>query len=186
MTTAEEPRIPPLRAEDAPPEALPILRDWPYNLHKTLAHNIPTLTRWMPYVEHILRNNTLPEREREIAILRVAWNSRSAYEWGMHAGLARSLGFTDADLENIARGTERSGSTTDHWSATEAAIIDAVDDIMTDWKVGAAAWAALEAEFDEKQLIDLLFVTAQFIHVAVTLNSVQIELEPGLEPLPTL
>lgn len=185
MTSMQGPRIEPLRAEDAPPEALPILRDWPYNLHKTLAHNIPTLTRWMPYAEHILRNNALPEREREIAILRVAWNSRSAYEWGMHAGLARSLGFTDDDLENIALGSPRSGNLSGHWSVVDAALIDAVDDIMTSWKVGTAAWEVLAAEFDEKQLIDFLFVTCQFILVAVTLNSVQIELEPGLEPLPT-
>ncbi len=175
------PRIRPLNPDDAPAEALGTLRNWPYNLHKTLAHNIHTLTHWMPFAEHILRQNTLPEREREIAILRVAHNTQCAYEWGMHVHLARSIGFTDDDLRGIAV-----GSLANQWVPVEAALIDAVDDIMRDWKIGTKAWRVLAANFDEQQLIDFIFVTSQFILIAVTLNSLEIDLEPGLEPLPEI
>jgi 4-carboxymuconolactone decarboxylase len=175
-------RIPPLEPSDAPADAREILARWPYNLHRVLARNVPTLTRWMPFAEHILRENTLPAREREIAILRVAWNARSTYEWGMHARLARSLGFSDQDLENIATNPVN----TDHWRPEEGAIIEAVDDIMCNWKIGDHAWSILAAHFSSEQLIDLVFVTCQFMLVAVTLNSFQVPLEPGLEPLPTV
>lgn len=176
-----EPRLPPLTEADAPAEARRILADWPYNLHRVLARNVPTLTRWMPYAEHILRDNTLPPRERELAILRVAWNARSEYEWGLHARLARSLGFSDEDLVNVARG----GSGNAHWQPQEAAVLDAVDDIMARWEIGDAAWAVLAESFDDRQLIDLIFVTGQFMLVAVTLKSLRVPLEPGIEPLPT-
>ena len=182
----QSPRLAPLSNENAPEEAQEILANWPYNLHRTLAHNVPILTKWMPYAEHILRNNSLPEREREIAILRVAWNTQSAYEWGLHARLARSIGFSDADMENIARGTLRTSNNSGHWTDVEAALIDAVDDIMHDWKIGDDAWEVLAAEFSEPQLIDFLFVTSQFILVAVTLRSLQVSLEPGIESLPTI
>lgn len=177
--TRQAPRLAPLSEADAPPEAREILANWPYNLHRVLARNIPTLTRWMPYAEHILRDNALPVREREIAILRVAWNTRSEYEWGLHARLARSVGFSDRDLSEIAAG----GAST-HWQPWEAAILDAVDDIMSRWEIGDAAWAVLAERFDDRQLIDLIFVIGQFVLVAVTLKSLRVPLEPGIEPLP--
>ncbi len=174
------PRIPPLTPEDAPAEAQEILRDWPYNLHRTLARNIPTLTAWMPYAEHILRNNALPPREREIAILRVAYNAQCAYEWGLHVRLARSLGFSDADVDAIAAGADSS-----HWTDAESALVRGVDEIMTWQMVTDETWAVLAMHFDEVQLIDYLFVTSQFVLVAVTLNSLRVPLEPELEPLPS-
>jgi len=180
--TQETPRIAPLTEAEAPADARQILKDWPYNLHRVLARNVPTLTRWMPYAEHILRNNALPEREREIAILRVAWNARSAYEWGLHARLARSLGFSDADLVNVARG----GAGNTHWQPREAALLDGVDDIMRNWEVGDAAWSVLSEHFDERQLIDFVFVTCQFILVAVTLKTLRVPLEPDIEAMPAL
>lgn len=178
--TTPEPRIPPLTDADVPEGARKILLDWPYNLHRVLARNLPTLTRWMPYAEHILQNNTLPEREREIAILRVAWNTQSAYEWGLHVRLARSLGFTDADIASIALANPADA----HWQPHESAIIQGVDDIMTNWEVSDATWRILAANFDEQQLIDYVFVTCQFILVAVTLKTMRVPLEPDIEPLP--
>jgi len=174
----DAPRIAPLAEAEAPEGARRILEDWPYNLHRTLARNLPTLTHWMPYAEHILRNNALPQREREIAILRVAWNARSRYEWGLHARLARSIGFTDEDLHGIAAGCGP------NWSDAENALLEGVDDIMRDWMVSDGAWARLSTHFDEAQLIDFLFVTCQFILVAVTLKSLKVPLEPGVEDLP--
>lgn len=178
--TDSQPRLAPLSEADAPEDARRILADWPYNLHRVLARNVPTLTRWMPYAEHILRNNALPPRDREIAILRVAWNTRSAYEWGLHARLARSLGFTDSDLQQVARG----GRDNDYWAAHERALLDAVDEIMADWEIGDTTWAVLAGHYDDRQLIDLLFVTCQFILVAVTLKSLRVPLEPGIEAMP--
>lgn len=183
---SNSPRIPPLTEADCPEDAREILANWPYNLHKTLARNLPTLTQWMPYAEHILRENTLPAWDREIAILRVAWNARSDYEWGLHARLARTLGFDDAALIAIARGTPRSGATDAPWAPHEAALIDAVDDIMSEWKVSDAVWEVLAGHYDERQLIDFVFVTCQFLLVAVTLRTLGVPLEEGVETLPTL
>ena len=176
------PRMSPLLEEDAPEEVREILRNWPYNLHRVLARNPATLNRWMPYAEHILRDNSLPEREREIAILRVAWNAQSAYEWGLHARLARSIGFSDEDLDQVARG----GGNNAYWSARDAALMDGVDDIMREWAVGDAAWNALAEHYDDRQLIDYVFVVCQFILVAVTLRTLGVPLEPGIDPLPEI
>ena len=177
MTDA--PRLAPLADDEIPDAAREVIERWPYNLHRTLARSPETLNRWLPYAEHILRDNALPEREREIAILRVAWNARSRYEWGLHGRLARSLGFTDADLAAVVEGADAA-----HWSEAEAALVRGADEIMQDWKLSDATWAVLARHFDDRQLIDYIFVTCQFLLVAVTLESLRIPLEEGIEPLP--
>ena len=91
-----KPRLPILADDQLDESAKAIIKDWPYALHRVLANSPETLPKWMTFALHILRGNTLPAWDREIAILRVAWNCRSNYEWGMHERLARSIGFTDA------------------------------------------------------------------------------------------
>lgn len=179
--TDTSPRIPLLDAQSAPPEVQQILKDWPYNLHRTLAHNPQTLHSWMTFGSHILINNTLPERDREIAILRVAWNCQCNYEWGMHARLARSLGFTDEDLIAIARGPDDP-----HWSALEVAILRGVDELQSEWTIVPETWAVLSAHYEPQQLIDYVFVIAEFVLVAMALNAFRVPLEEGVETLPVL
>jgi len=173
------PRLPPLGDDEIAPELREVIERWPYNLHRTLAHSPSTLLRWLPYAEHILSENALPEREREVAILRVAWNARSRYEWGLHGRLARRLGFTDADLAAVVEGPDAS-----HWSEAEAALVRGADEIMRGWKLSDATWEVLARHFDDRQLIDYIFVCCQFLLVAVTLESLRIPLEEGIEPLP--
>jgi 4-carboxymuconolactone decarboxylase len=173
------PRLPPLADDDLPDAARAIVAAWPYKLHRTLAHSPATLAAWMPYAEHILRQNRLPPREREIAILRVAWNCASHYEWGLHERLARSLGFTEADVEAICI-----GAASPHWSAAERALVAGVDDLQTRWRIGDAAWAVLAASFTPDQLVDFVFVTGQFMLVAMALRSFDVQQEQGVGGLP--
>ena len=181
MTDA--PRLPLVDPADAPENVRAILEAWPLGLHRTIAHNPVTLSRWMVFAEHILRGNSLPERDREIAILRVAWNTRSRYEWGMHGRLARRIGMTGADLDAIVDGPD-----TERLPEHERALIRAVDEIQTGWKISDPTWKILAARYTPGQLIDLIFVTGQFMLVAVTLNSLNIPMEDqeGLEPFPVL
>lgn len=175
----DAPRLPALGDAGLDPDVRDIIARWPYRLHRTLAHSPATLKAWLPYAEHILRDNRLPERDRELAILRVAWNTRSAYEWGLHVRLARSIGFSDADITAVVAGPEAA-----HFTALESALVRGVDEIMRDWEVGAATWKVLAEGYGPDQQIDYLFVVCQFVLVAVTLKSLRIPVEEGVEPLP--
>lgn len=179
--TSHGPRIAPLSDDQLPQEFGEELKRWRYNLHRCLAHNPDTLLKWMPYAQHILLENKMPEREREIAILRVACNCRSDYEWSMHAGFARTLGFTEEDLIAVPRGPEDA-----HWTPVERAVLRATDEIQSDWCISDETWATLASQFANDQLIDLVFVISQFILVAVTLNTLRVPLEKNAETLPDL
>lgn len=165
-------RLIPLTDQNLPSESVEIVKRWPYNLHRVLAYNPQTLASWLQFGEHVLRNNSLPEREREIVILRVAWNWQSDYEWGLHVRLARSIGMSEADIGAVTRGAADS-----HWPPAEAALIAAVDDIHDHRPIGDGTWNILAAHYTPKQLIDLVMTVGEFALVAMILSSFQIAKE---------
>lgn len=175
-----EPRLAPIGDSEMPEALKPVLAEWPYRIHRTLAHSPASLQAWMPWAEHILRNNRLTPRIREIAILRVAWNAQCAYEWGMHAWVGRQVGMSEGDLQAIVQGAD-----SPHWTELEAAIVRGVDELMTTHRVTDATWAVLAQHLDPDQLVDWLYVTGQFMTIAWILNGLRLPPEPGVDPLPT-
>ena len=49
----------------------------PLNLFSTLAHHPKLLQRWMVFASFLLAKGELPARDRELLILRTAWNCSS-------------------------------------------------------------------------------------------------------------
>lgn len=179
MTERPPPRLPPLGDAEIPAALSEALGQWRYNLHRCLAHSPDTLMKWMPYAVHVLQGNAVPPREREIAILRVAWNARSDYEWGLHARLARSIGMSERDLDAICNGPDDT-----HFNALERALLACTDELQRGWAISDATYAVLAASLSPKQIVDLIFVIGQFMLVAILLNGLRVPLEDGVAGLP--
>ncbi|MEM7728233.1 MAG: carboxymuconolactone decarboxylase family protein [Pseudomonadota bacterium] len=175
------PRIPAIPIADAPDEVADILEAWPFNLHRTLAHSPAMMRAWMVFAEKVLSENSLSDRDREIVILRVAWNARSDYEWGMHAFVSRRIGMSEADIAAATRDPDAG-----HWTAKEAALAKTVDEIMSGWRVSDPTWAVLADHYDHKTLVDLLMLIGEFLLVALVTNATRMDLEPKLDTLPPL
>lgn len=173
------PRVPPLELDEVADELKPIIEKWPYRLHRTLAHSPKIMQAWMVFAEPVLLENSLSPRDREIAILRIAWNAQSAYEWGMHHMVARRIGMSEDDIAATTKAPEETGFTTH-----EQALMGAVDDIMSGWKIGDDNWAVLAGTFTPQNFVDLSLLVGEFLLVAITLNSLGVEPEDGLDPLP--
>ncbi len=187
-TTGREPpfpnaaqRLEGLGDADISPDVRQALGPWwpPFNLHRVLAHNPQTLQAWMVFGNHILRNNLLGERLRELVVLRVAWNARSAYEWGQHAGLSRRLGIPEADIARVVRGPRAKG-----WTPLEAAALSGVDQLMKSQSIDPQTYAVLAEHLSPAQLLDYVFLIGEFILVALALNAFQIARDPGLVDMP--
>ncbi len=163
------------------PPARAALSAWgqTFNLHRVLAHSPDTLAAWMTFGAHILRNNALDVRVRELVVLRVAWNARSSYEWGQHAGLCARLGIPKEDVARVPLGPDAPG-----WTPLEAALLRGVDQMMRGWSIDADVYRTLEGALTAQQLVDYVLLVGEFILVALTLNVFQIEKDPGLAPWP--
>lgn len=177
----EAQRLPGLNDDGIAPTARAALADWwpPFNIHRVLAHSPATLAAWMPFGAHILRKNTLDPRLRELVVLRVAWNTRSSYEWGQHAGLSRRLGIAEADIARVPQGPDAEG-----WAPLEAALLRGVDEMMRGWAVGADTYRTLASALSAEQLVDYVLLVGEFILVALALNAFQVERDPGLPAWP--
>jgi 4-carboxymuconolactone decarboxylase len=179
-----EPRIPPLPREgrdDRTEELLAGLRrpdGSDLNIFATLAHHPRLLKRWSAFGGTLLYRGLLSDRERELLILRTAWHCRAHYEWGQHVAFARAAGLDDDAIARVAEGPEAG------WPDDDAVLLRAADELHSDARIGDATWAALAERYDERQLIELCMVVGQYHLVAFTLNSLDVQPEPGLPEMP--
>jgi hypothetical protein len=70
------------------------------------------------------------------------------------------------------------------WSAADTAIVRAADELYADDTISNATWTALDEQFDEKQLLDVLITTGGYRMVSMVLNSFGVPAEPNSEAFP--
>jgi alkylhydroperoxidase family enzyme len=178
------PRIAPVKSDDwteAQREALApyAKRDQLYNIYTTLGRVPEALKAFVAWGGFVLGKSSLPERERELLILRVGWNCRSGYEWAQHARIGRSAGLTKEELTGIKRGPDWPD-----WSEDDRLLLRAADELGQSQFVSDATWKALAVRFEERQLMDVVFVVAQYTQVCMILNTFGVQLDPILRADP--
>jgi AhpD family alkylhydroperoxidase len=162
-----EPRHPFPPREPGRPKGLGVLG--------TFAHH-PALARaFHTFNGHVLFATTLTPRQRELLVLRVAHVRRCAYEWSQHLVLAADAGITPEEVARVAEGPDAPG-----WSALEAALVRAVDELVAEARIGDATWAGLAAELDDQQLLDVLFTVGAYDLLAMVLLSCGLEVDADL------
>jgi 4-carboxymuconolactone decarboxylase len=147
------------------------------NIFGTLVRHRGLFRRWLPFGGKLL-SGRIPARERELVILRTAWLCRSDYEWGQHALIARSAGISDDEIQRVQAEPD-----TDGWETFERVLLRATDELHADACIADDTWAALAARYNEQQLIELPMLVGHYHLVAFTLNSLGVQLEPGVEGL---
>jgi 4-carboxymuconolactone decarboxylase len=182
------PRIPPLpesewqgdvkdTLEASPPGLAGRLGD--NNIFSTFARHEQLLRAWLPFGGFLLGRGVLGARERELLILRTGYNCRSPYEWGQHVRIAEQLGMDREEIRRDAQGPDADG-----WSAADRALLLAADELHADAKISDPTWSALAERYDERGLIELAMLVGHYHLVAYALNSLEVELDEGLEGLP--
>ena len=179
------PRIPPLGAagwdEETRHYINPMDEDEAsvFNVFKTLANHPKLTKRWMIFATYILRKTSLPPRDRESAIVRIATLCGSDYEYGHHGRIARDEGVSEADIAAIVAGPDDR-----HWNPADAAMLRAVDELHGDSFIGDGTWAALCERYDSHQLLDFIFTVGNYAMLSTAMNSFGVALEDGFDRLP--
>lgn len=150
------------------------------NIFRTLAHHPKLLKRWRVFGGHLLNKSSLPARERELLILRIAWLQRGEYEWGQHSQIGKDAGLTDAEILRITQGPEAAD-----WDEFDATLLRAVDELHANARLSDAVWQALTARYHTQQMLDLLFTVGQYQMLALVLNSIGVQLEEDTEGFPS-
>jgi alkylhydroperoxidase family enzyme len=171
------PRVAPLSLSSVDGETREILKSFARgdevpNIFATLAHHPKLLKRWRVFASHILGKSTLPDREREILILRIGWRARAPYEFSHHVHIGKRAGLTGEDIERIKEGSQAPGL-----DPFDAALIRAVDELDAHTCISDETWKVLSERFDTQQMIDVLFTVGEYKMVSMALNSLGVQLE---------
>jgi 4-carboxymuconolactone decarboxylase len=147
------------------------------NVVGTLMRHPALAGPFLAYNSTLLRTPTLDARHRELTILRVAARTDAVYEWAQHIRIAAGLGVTEAEIAAIGRGPDDG-----EWSALEADLLRATDELIDDYLVSDATWERLAAQLDERQLMELVFVVGTYTALAMAFNSFGLQLDDDLAP----
>ncbi|MFZ3360816.1 MAG: carboxymuconolactone decarboxylase family protein [Xanthobacteraceae bacterium] len=116
---------------------------------------------------------------REVAILTVAREMDSRFEWAAHEPEALSVGVTQEVIDVI-----KYRKSSDGLSELDAAIIEFGRQALRDHKISSAAFARLKALFEPRQLVDLVLLMGNFAGTAILLAAMDMQVAEGRPLLP--
>jgi 4-carboxymuconolactone decarboxylase len=171
-----EPRIPPLAPVDrdaTTDELLQMVGESlsELNIFTTLVRHPRLYKQWVRFGA-VLLNGSLPERDRELLILRTAHHCGCDYEWAHHLEIAQSRGLTAEEVAAVRDGPGSPG-----WSSWDATLLRAADDLHERSRISDAIWAALAERYDDRLLLEVPALVGYYHTVAFTLNSAGVPLE---------
>lgn len=168
MTPEQQELVAPMRGGKGPVGGRVI------NIFRTLIREPNATKGFLAWGNYILsKKNGLPAREREIVILRIGYLCKSGYEWTQHHAIGLRSDLSADDIERIKKGASAG------WSAADAALIQAADELHADQFITDKTWAALTDHFSDKQCMDVVFTAGQYTQVSMILNSFGVQLDEG-------
>jgi alkylhydroperoxidase family enzyme len=179
----------PLRIEPIPPaERVGAVRDLldqasagtgsDANIFATFARAPGLFRKWLPFGGKLL-NGKIPGRERELLILRTAWNCAAEYEWGQHALIGAACGLSAQEIDRVCAGPDAPG-----WEPFDALLLRAADELHTLYSITDGTWDRLMEHYDTAQLIELAMLVGHYHLVAMTLNTLGVQLDEELTGFP--
>jgi AhpD family alkylhydroperoxidase len=172
---ADQARVPYLDADDLGEADRALLRR-PINLFRALANNPDGLREFQRVGEWIRHHGQLDARLRELAILRVGYVTRCAYEFSHHVRIGQEFGLTADDINLVRR--PAAGPAADEGAAV---VIRAATEITTDLGLADETWQRLADLLGTECAVELVLVVAHYCAVVRVLNTLKVDVEPEYE-----
>lgn len=146
-----------------------------------MAHHVGLFGAHLMFAQKFMTEAALTPRDRELAVLRLAWLSGAPFEWGGHVTIGKACGLSVEEIARIKDGPDVAG-----WTAHESAVLRATEELHADAMISDGTWAALCAGFDEAQLIEFVLLVGHYTTVAYYQNALRFRLPEGNEGLRAL
>lgn len=123
------------------------------------------------------RRLSLSMRHREIVIDRTCARCGCEYEWGVHvAFFADRVGLSGSQATSIVTGSAEDTCWEDE---RDRLLIRAVDALHDHGDITDDLWRALAGQFDETNLLDLLFLCGWYHAISFVARTARVPLEAG-------
>lgn len=134
----------------------------------SLAHSPEFFASYIGLGVTVSLQSGLPDRARELAILRTGWLHGAPYIWGEHVFSTRRELFSKADIQRIIEGSDADG-----WDERDRAVLRAAEELYADTMISDATWDVLAQHLDERQLLELPIVIGHYVTTAYVQNSLR-------------
>jgi alkylhydroperoxidase family enzyme len=149
------------------------------NVGRGLLHSPAAARAVNGMLDALIFHNTVPNRTRELVILRIGWRANAEYVFAQHVRYSRELGISDDDILG-ARDPARCQA----FGETDRRVIDLADELYDSACVTPSTWAALERAFTPQELVELVLIAGFWRAIAGFVNTAQIPLDDGLPGWP--
>jgi len=147
----------------------------PLNIQLALANAENSIRHYARFGNSLLTQAKLIPRFREIVILRVATLCNCQYERTQHLPIAKKVGLTEEQIEEIQKGG-KSNLLTDQ----ERAIIRYTDEVVKKVKASDEAFAGIRSFLDPREIAELTLSICYWEMVAKCIESLGVDMQPAL------
>lgn len=187
QTITGGPRYAPLRLDEVSPEGqeqvdairaafhIPESRPFPDVSLITLRHPGMFKGQMVLGIE-LAAKGTIPGRDRELMIMRLALLARAPFEWCEHVDIGKAFGITHEEIDRVIAGSSAPG-----WSEHESAMLRAVEELLADHCISDATWDVLAGTWDEKQMLEVPMLVGAYLMTAMQQNSLKIQPKGGFD-----
>jgi alkylhydroperoxidase family enzyme len=144
----------------------------PPNIFTTLGRHPRLFRAWLRYSAQLMPFGTLPRRDTELVILRVAWQCRSAYEWRQHVPIALRVGLTPDEVAGAA-----ASALPDGFSERQRTLLTVCDELLARRALSDATWRAVQATLGSRETIELCLLIGNYQGLASAIGGLGIEVE---------
>ena len=127
---------------------------------------------------HILHRNSLPERIRELAIIRTCAHARGAYPYRQHVGIGRSAGLAETEITAVGQLRPRGliGKT--------QILVALIDALYRNNDLDDQEWGRAQSAFTIEQIMEVVVIGGFYGLISAILNVARTPLEPRSDSLP--
>jgi len=120
-----------------------------------------------------ISGSDLPDKLREIAILRSGYVCGSRYETFQHEALGRYVGLTDAQIDAVREGDVDSPALNE----VERAVLAFADDVIQNVRASDETLAEVRKHLSDAHVVDLILVTGAYLMISRFLETTGVELD---------
>jgi alkylhydroperoxidase family enzyme len=142
----------------------------PLNIHGLLAHQPPLLEAWWKLRTYLVKGGDLDQRDCELVILRVARHNNSWYEWASHVVRGLDSGLSINEIERLQKNDVG-------WDEKDAALLQAVDQMVNRQLLDPASLGRLSAHFSNRQILDIMHLYGMYTTLACIIGTWGLELD---------
>jgi alkylhydroperoxidase family enzyme len=159
------------------PEVASALRKLPgLHVFGLLAQAETAFRPWLRLGGALLNDLAVDPLLRELVILQVG-RLAARYEWDQHVPIAVAAGATDDQLAALDRGD----TAADCFDAAQRATLEFVTDLVRDGEVPDERYAALAAQLDHRQVVEVALLAGHYLGLARVLTALRVDPDDAAE-----